>query len=727
MRWIVTAAASVAMMAGAAWAEERPRSILVLDGSGSMWGQIDGTAKITIAQDVVGQLLGTLPDAQELGLTVYGHRRKGDCTDIETLVAPGPGTRAAIADAVNAVTPRGKTPLSDAVIAAAEALKYTEEAATVILVSDGRETCEADPCAVGRALEEAGVDFTAHVVGFDVSGDEAARAELQCLADETGGQFLLASNAAELGAALAEVADEPVPVQVTFRAIAGDGPEITDALMWDVSGGDGPIVEFERGARITLDLVPGDYTAAVLRPADEATTDATFTVGNAAMTVTLVLPAPLPEATLDAADSAPLGSTVAVTWDGPDGKNDYVAVADPNRKGRYINYAYTRNGNPAEVMMPATTGTFELRYFRGDNTLLATRPIEVTPVTVSIDAPDSAPQGANVPIAWEGPGYKNDYIAVAPKEGGPRYINYRYTRDGSPADLAMPPLPGDYVVQYVLAQGSTVLTSVPITVTPVEVTLDAPASVLAGSAVPVTWTGPDYRNDYIAISKIDGPRYETYTYTREGGSLTVKAPLDAGEYELRYIMAQDNTVLAAQPLTVTNIGATLTAASTLPAGAKLLVEWEGPGYKGDYISIAVPDTPDNKYLGYTYTREGSPLTVRMPPRPGTYELRYLVTGSGAQVLARQTITLTPPEATITAAATAPVRGQLAVDWTGPDYRGDVLRLVREGETRAYVTINTAEDAPVVIDTPEGPGAYELQYVIDGKTVIATAPVTLTLE
>ncbi len=37
----------------AAWAHDNPRTILVLDGSGSMWGQIDGTAKITIAQEVV--------------------------------------------------------------------------------------------------------------------------------------------------------------------------------------------------------------------------------------------------------------------------------------------------------------------------------------------------------------------------------------------------------------------------------------------------------------------------------------------------------------------------------------------------------------------------------------------------------------------------------------------------------------------------------------------------
>ena len=201
---------SAVCFAFAAQAQERSRAILVLDGSGSMWGQIDGVAKITIAQQVIGELLATLPPEQELGLTVYGHRRKGDCGDIETLILPQGDQRAAIQQAVNGIKPKGKTPLSAAVVAAAEALRYQEDKATVVLVSDGRETCDVDPCKVGETLEETGVDFTAHVIGFDVS-DPADRAELQCLAERTGGTFRTASSASELGQALAVVAEPPAP------------------------------------------------------------------------------------------------------------------------------------------------------------------------------------------------------------------------------------------------------------------------------------------------------------------------------------------------------------------------------------------------------------------------------------------------------------------------------------------------------------------------------------
>ena len=131
----------------AASAEEGD-AILVLDASGSMWGQIDGENKIVIARRVIDELLNDLPTERRLGLVAYGHRRKGDCGDIEELAAVG-ASREAISAAVNGINPKGKTPLSDAVRFAAERLKYTEERATVILVSDGIETCDVDPCALG--------------------------------------------------------------------------------------------------------------------------------------------------------------------------------------------------------------------------------------------------------------------------------------------------------------------------------------------------------------------------------------------------------------------------------------------------------------------------------------------------------------------------------------------------------------------------------------------------
>ena len=200
MKPLVTAglAALTLSLAAPALAQERQNTILVLDASGSMWGQIDGVNKITIAREVVAEILLDFPVDQNLGFVTYGHRERGQCSDIETVVAPAPGTADEIARIVNELNPRGMTPMTDAVIAAAQALRHTEQAATVILVSDGIETCNPDPCAAARILAETGVDFTAHVIGFDVAGEAGALAQMQCMAEVTGGHFHTADNAAEL-------------------------------------------------------------------------------------------------------------------------------------------------------------------------------------------------------------------------------------------------------------------------------------------------------------------------------------------------------------------------------------------------------------------------------------------------------------------------------------------------------------------------------------------------
>lgn len=189
------------------------QSILVLDASGSMWGQLQNRTKIELAREAVDGMLKTWPQNQALGLIAYGHRRKGDCADIEVLQPVSAFDAAVVRSRVNALQPKGMTPITASVKLAAEQLKYTEQKATVILVSDGEETCNADPCALGSELEKIGVDFTAHVIGFDLP-EGKARAQLQCLAKNTGGRYIEARNAGELNSALGSVAKTaPVPAK----------------------------------------------------------------------------------------------------------------------------------------------------------------------------------------------------------------------------------------------------------------------------------------------------------------------------------------------------------------------------------------------------------------------------------------------------------------------------------------------------------------------------------
>ncbi len=235
------------LSASSGYAAEAGKIMLVLDASGSMWEQIDGKSKIEIARSTIAELVNHWPAEQQLGLMAYGHRRKGDCNDIETLIPPSKLDQAAFMRQVNALKPMGKTPLSQSVTLAAEALKYSEDPATVILVSDGEETCNFDPCAVAKSLEEKGVAFTAHVIGFDVAKPEQ-QAQLRCLAENTGGRFVSARNAQELQQALQQVVEvsvkaEPVapkpapPVKASYNlmariALTPDGAPLNREVNW---------------------------------------------------------------------------------------------------------------------------------------------------------------------------------------------------------------------------------------------------------------------------------------------------------------------------------------------------------------------------------------------------------------------------------------------------------------------------------------------------------------
>ena len=311
------------------------RAIIVLDASGSMWGQISGVAKIEIARQTLGAVLGTLPADLELGLMAYGHRDKGSCTDIELIVPPASGTASAIATAANAILPKGRTPISASVTLAAQSLLYTEEKATVILITDGLETCEADPCATANALEAAGIDFTAHVVGFGLSEEEGR--QVACLAENTGGRYFGAGNAADLGAALATTvaevaapAPEPAPaatpaldhnLAVTARLsdavpLAGDD----GSIRFDVfAGADAPgtgtpvATAYGGGMPAEFNLAAGEYTVFAAR--ELASGSINVAIGDGLTTADVNLNAGILVARAMATETEPIANGDAVRWD----------------------------------------------------------------------------------------------------------------------------------------------------------------------------------------------------------------------------------------------------------------------------------------------------------------------------------------------------------------------------------------------------------------------------
>lgn len=215
--------------------EVRPAAIVVLDASGSMWGKVDGRAKIEIAREAANAMLDGWDAGTDLGLMVYGHRRKGDCADIELLQAVAPLDATAMRERIAGLQPKGMTPIAESVRQAAIALRNAERKATVILVSDGEETCSADPCAVGAELEASGVDFTVHAIGFDLDDHPKAREQLRCLASATGGRYLDAHDARELSGAMKTVAIAAPAASACGKFVGGD-PYMDGMATWPTGG-----------------------------------------------------------------------------------------------------------------------------------------------------------------------------------------------------------------------------------------------------------------------------------------------------------------------------------------------------------------------------------------------------------------------------------------------------------------------------------------------------------
>ncbi len=180
-----------------------PEMMIVLDGSGSMWGKVGSETKIEIARKVLQQVVPSLPQEVKFGLAAYGHNRKGDCSDIEIVIPPGSDDKEQLLKKALALQPKGKTPIADTLQQVTELLRTKENETTIVLVSDGEETCNDDPCGAVKQMKESGIKFVLHVVGFDVN--DSQQQQLRCLAEAGGGNYYSAEGASALLASFEQV------------------------------------------------------------------------------------------------------------------------------------------------------------------------------------------------------------------------------------------------------------------------------------------------------------------------------------------------------------------------------------------------------------------------------------------------------------------------------------------------------------------------------------------
>jgi Ca2+/Na+ antiporter len=198
---------------GIAAQTEGTRNIAVIfDASGSMNAALGGSTRIEVARTTVIDVVGQLGPSTQTSLWAYGHRLPQDdpaasCQDIEQIIPLSTVDSDVYANTVSGINAIGYTPISNSLQQAANSLPPGENN-SIILISDGEETCSGDPCAVARALVDGGVNLVVNTVGF--AADEVTRQQLQCIAQVTGGVYYDAQDADALASSLQEATADQV-------------------------------------------------------------------------------------------------------------------------------------------------------------------------------------------------------------------------------------------------------------------------------------------------------------------------------------------------------------------------------------------------------------------------------------------------------------------------------------------------------------------------------------
>jgi Ca-activated chloride channel family protein len=635
--------------------DSQPDTLIVIDMSNSMWGQIEGRAKVEIAREALETLAESLPAGAPTGLMAYGHRRTGDCGDVQLVQPVTPLDRGALARAVAAMKPRGKTPITEALRQAAATLNANDRPARLVLVSDGIETCGGDPCALARELAAGGIDFTAHVIGFDIAS-RADQAKIACIASATGGQYHNARDAGELAAALkastVETADVPPGFPVTFTAVEAEtGNAVTGSVDWSVvDAGDERLVATLGGNGAKMDLEPGDYLVTATSGARAGGVE--VSIGGEGASVVVKLASDVPEASVTpAASGGSASSVLSVAFTGPMEEGDFLRIVTPDGERLETDlWDYTREGSPLTMRLPSEPGSYAVAYVwaKGGDRTIARADIEVGPADLAIDMAAELPAGSMTDVSWRGPDGDGDFLAfVAPGGTADAHGNrYAYTRDGAKLSMQAPGEPGTYEAVYVAGNDNTVMIRKPFKVVEAPATLAMTGEPVAGGHVDVSWTGPGGASDWIGFAPVGAPPSEYLGWaTPDAPSVRLTVPASAGAYELRYVLsAADGTkVLTSVPVTVTEPVVRLEAPPEVAAGAELSVVAQGPASTSNWVGFARPGEGPAAYVGGAWNTTDNiadgRISVMAPSEPGSYELRFVIAAGEARVVARVPVTV----------------------------------------------------------------------------------------
>jgi Ca-activated chloride channel family protein len=161
------------------------RILFVLDGSGSMYARMDTDTRINIAKRLLNRMVDSLKDVKdvELALRVYGHKHdkhERNCKDTKLEVPFHKYNHLDIREKITEIKPKGTTLIAYSLQEAAYDFPKDPNARNIIiLITDGIEECDGDPCAVSAALQKQGIILKPFIIGIGL--DEQFRKQFECV------------------------------------------------------------------------------------------------------------------------------------------------------------------------------------------------------------------------------------------------------------------------------------------------------------------------------------------------------------------------------------------------------------------------------------------------------------------------------------------------------------------------------------------------------------------
>ncbi len=210
------------------------RILFVFDASQSMYGRWQTGSKIDVAQNLMARMLdslNSLPNKPfQLALRVYGHQKPvppQDCDDTRLEVGFAPNNLGRIKQVIKGLQPKGTTPIARSLLKAATDFPNCDNCRNIIvLITDGIEACDEDPCAASRLLQKKGIILKPFVIGIGL--DDGLKKSFDCV-----GQYFDAADEKTFQKVLDVVISQALDnttAQVNLLDLAGNATE-TDVAM----------------------------------------------------------------------------------------------------------------------------------------------------------------------------------------------------------------------------------------------------------------------------------------------------------------------------------------------------------------------------------------------------------------------------------------------------------------------------------------------------------------